>query len=143
MPVRIVQTYKNCFKERQFQLVEKPYICFASGGFVPWTPNGALPVPRWGPWWPQDPHLAWGPSAPSATYFLSFSYFKSFWQPCKYLSTRCPGAFLFPIYKELRIIVVLWYSQRTRNHHGPSLASYTEFCLYYNMFLTTEISCKR
>ena len=92
---------------------------------------------------PRPPTWHWGPSAPSATYFLSFSYFKSFWQPCKYLSTRYPGAFLFPIYKELRITVVLWYSQRTRNHHGPSLASYTEFCLYYNMFLTTEISCKR
>ena len=40
----MVQTYKNCFKERQFQLVEKPYIRFASVGFAPWTPNGALPL---------------------------------------------------------------------------------------------------
>ena len=30
--------------ERQFQLVEKPYIGFASGGFAPWTPNGVLPL---------------------------------------------------------------------------------------------------
>ena len=44
----------------------KPQICFASGGFSPWTPNGALPL------YP----------APSGGYFLLFScYLKSFWQP--------------------------------------------------------------
>ena len=40
---QLVQTYKNCFKERQFQLVEKPYIRFASGGLAPGPPTGHCP----------------------------------------------------------------------------------------------------
>ena len=80
---QLVQTYKNCFKERQFQLVEKPYIRFASGGFTPGPPMGHRPCTLVGALAaPRPPHLAWGPLALSAAYFLTFSfYFKSFWQP--------------------------------------------------------------
>ena len=38
-----MQTCKNCFKERQFQLVEKPYMSFASGGFTPGPRTGHRP----------------------------------------------------------------------------------------------------
>ena len=55
-----MQTYKNCFKERQFQLVEKNPTCTA-------------PVPWWGPRQPPDPPPsvgAFGPQCSLLSYIL-------------------------------------------------------------------------